>query len=110
MIIKEIDPISAAKLLKQPNVKLIDVREENEYNQEHISGSTLCPLSKFDPKTTACNFLDNQIVIFHCKMGGRSANACNLISKIIDQSKPIEIYNLTGGIEGWKKNGLPTVK
>jgi len=47
-MIKTFTPIQAVKVLKDDNVRLIDVRENWEYNIARIEGSELMPLSNFN--------------------------------------------------------------
>ena len=47
MQIKSIDPVSLRKRLDEGSAVLIDVREAHEHAREHIEGSRLVPLSRF---------------------------------------------------------------
>jgi rhodanese-related sulfurtransferase len=83
---------------------LIDVREPDEHAQERIAGARLVPLSKFDPKCAA-GVKPGQRVVFHCRGGKRAADACRMA--ICAAGPNVEIFNMTGGIEAWKKDALP---
>ena len=98
-MITEIEPTLAKAWLDKGEAVLIDVREQSEYEAEAIPGSELHPLSVFDPATIA----PIQKVIFHCRSGRRSHEAAARWSKL----HHTPAYNLKGGIEGWKKAGLP---
>lgn len=88
-------------LKKSNNVYLIDVREQDEYNQAHIQGAHLMPLSTFNPKDVK---KQNLPYVFYCRSGARSHHAAMLFKQL---NPNFEIYNLEGGILSWQKNGYP---
>ena len=96
---KAIDVHAAKELLNQDDVSLIDVREQDEYQQANIPGAILMPLSTFDPY----HLPQGGKMIIHCKRGGRSQTAIMKISNY----ENLEIYNLTGGIDAWINAGYP---
>jgi rhodanese-related sulfurtransferase/rubrerythrin len=75
---------------------LLDVRQPSEYNQSHLPGAKLIPLSQLN---TAVSQLDPQKpVIVYCAIGGRSRVAAQLLA-----GRGFgEVYNLKGGIKAWK--------
>jgi rhodanese-related sulfurtransferase len=78
--------------LDEGGVTLIDVREPNECEREHIEGAKLVPLSRFPPEDFAD--LRDKTAVFHCHSGGRTtANAQLLTSKGFH-----EAYQLRGGM------------
>lgn len=87
--------------LKKNEAVLIDVREIVENNESRIKGSHLIPLGTVDvdklPK------IDGKKLVVHCKMGGRSAAACE---RLLAQNPDLDIYNLEGGITAWKNCGF----
>lgn len=90
------------KLTRAENFTLIDVREPAENAQSAIAGSILIPLASV---TTRLNEIpQNQPVIVHCKAGGRSAKACQLL---MDQGYT-DVTNVTGGMDAWLAEGYPT--
>ena len=102
MQIKPIDPVSLKKRLDEGKALLIDVREAHEHAREHIAGSRLAPLSRF--QTEDFSEQGDQTAVFYCHSGGRTtANARLLASKGFR-----EAYVLSGGITAWKAAGLPT--
>ncbi len=100
----EIDAIELkARLDRGDDFKLIDVREPHEFQICRIPGSTLIPLGELpkhlhelDPSTE---------YVMHCKMGGRSAKAVDLMR----QSGFKKVLNMTGGITAWSEKVDPTV-
>jgi adenylyltransferase/sulfurtransferase len=74
---------------------LIDVREPQEHAQASIEGARLIPLG-----TLAENLADlprDQDIYVHCKMGGRSARAVQLM---LDHGFT-RVWNVSGGIDAW---------
>ena len=88
---------------------IIDVRQPQEYLQEHIPGALLIPLPELEAKRSGLP--KDKDFIFYCKSGSRSQMAAMMIaeSKVTDKN----IYNLKGGIMGWNDmilDGFPKVK
>ena len=100
----DIDAIELkAKIDRGDNFKLIDVREPHEFQIGRIPGSTLIPLGEL-PKHL--NELDPSAeYVMHCKMGGRSAKAVELMK----QSGFKNVRNMTGGILAWSDKVDPSV-
>ena len=98
--IPEIDVQEAQKRV-QGGALLLDVREQNEYDEEHIPGAQLLPLSelmaRFDelPK--------DQEIVAQCRSGKRSAQATDFL-----RAQGYDVTNMEGGILRWKAEGLPT--
>ena len=92
-----------AKLDRADKFTLIDVREPHEFQICRIPGSTLIPLGEL-PKHL--HELDPSAeYVMHCKMGGRSAKAVDLMK----QSGFKKVLNMTGGITAWSDKVDPTV-
>lgn len=82
---------------------LVDVREPHEYQIARIPGSILIPLGDL-PKRL--NEIDpNAEIVMHCKMGGRSAKACDLLK----QNGYTKVRNMKGGILAWSDKVDPSV-
>lgn len=98
----------AAQLLANGEAALIDVREPEEFKEEHIALAHSMPLSKLDSVFEQLNIPENRKLIFQCLKGKRGENACNIIKA--KGTCNHTIYNLEGGIDAWKAAGLPIVK
>ena len=98
----QIDAATARAWLEAREAVLLDVREAAEYEFENVPGSLLLPLSFLDAATFPP--LGGHRIVVMCAMGKRSAAA----QKQLARSGLANIYNLTGGIDAWKKAGLPT--
>jgi rhodanese-related sulfurtransferase len=100
--VQEIDPLEAKRLLDAGDAVLIDVREAEEYAAARIPGSTLVPLSSFDPAAHAN--LKGKHVIVHCQMGGRSMRAAQALAPVLGAAN---VRSLGGGLAAWQALGLP---
>ncbi len=62
------------ELLKEENVKIIDVRETYEYSSDHIPGSVNFPLSQFANYLPKLKEMQGPIILY-CRSGARSGQA-----------------------------------
>jgi len=92
-----------AKLDRHDNFVLVDVREPHEYQIAKIPGATLIPLGELPKRLSELNPADE--IVMHCKMGGRSAKACDLLR----QNGYTKVRNMTGGITKWSDTVDPSV-
>jgi adenylyltransferase/sulfurtransferase len=100
----EIDPVAVkARLDSGEDFQLIDVREPQEYQICNIPQARLIPLGEL-PKRL--HELDrSRPVVVHCKTGGRSAKAADLLR----QNGFTGVLNMTGGILAWSDKVDPAV-
>jgi rhodanese-related sulfurtransferase len=78
---------------------IIDVREPQEYAEFNINGKLL-PLGAIqNMQIEEIEHLRNDEVIVHCKVGGRSFQACMLL----EQMGFTNVVNVTGGMMAWKQ-------
>jgi rhodanese-related sulfurtransferase len=98
----QIDAATAGEWLESGTAMLIDVRETHEFEYENVPGSFLLPLSFLDPELFPA-IADMRIVVM-CAIGKRSAAA----QKQLVQFGRANVYNLEGGLDAWKKEGLET--
>jgi rhodanese-related sulfurtransferase len=101
MSLRTVDPHQAKRLLDKGAV-LVDIRERDEYAREHIPGVRHLALSRLDVADLAA--LRGRAVIFHCRSGARTRS--NAAAKADETG---DVFMLDGGLEGWRKAGLPTV-
>lgn len=84
--------------LNRREVFLIDVRQEDEYNESHIDGSVLMPLDKLSLEDVILKNKDKRKIAIHCRLGGRSMKACKAL---LATDPDLEVYNVEGGIVAW---------
>ena len=76
-------------------LRIVDVREPNEYQINRIPGAELIPLGEV-PRRYAELDMDEEIIV-QCKMGGRSAKAADYLRSVGFK----RVLNLKGGILEW---------
>jgi len=96
-----ISPTRAADLIRDGAV-LIDIRESDEHAREHIPGARHHALSKIDREHPVRP--GDDVLIFHCRSGARTQGNA---PKLAAASGACETFILEGGLEAWKKAGLP---
>jgi len=79
----------------------IDVREPGEYAEYHATGVTLIPLNTVFGRTN--DLPDDKDLVFICKMGSRSALACEYAAA----AGKTRLFNVEGGTDQWRDSGLP---
>ena len=91
-----------ARLDRGDTVRIIDVREPNEYQINRIPGAELIPLGEL-PRRYAELDAEEELVM-QCKMGGRSAKAADFLRSVGFK----RVLNLRGGILDWIDKVDPT--
>lgn len=100
--VKPISPERAAELMREGAV-LVDIRERDEHARERIAGARHHALTMLDREHPARP--GDDVLIFHCRSGARTTqNAAHLAGSV---PADVETYLLDGGIDAWKKAGLP---
>lgn len=93
----EITPEKAAQMMKEnKDLQLIDVREREEYMEEHIRGITLIPLSQLDVRHQEIDKDKDTVLI--CRSGGRSSRACEYLAGMGHK----RLFNMNGGMMAWE--------
>jgi rhodanese-related sulfurtransferase len=104
--LRQINATTAKALLDRGDAVLIDVREPDEHARERIEGARLAPLSRFDPVSLVGEGERGRIAVFHCNSGNRTAQAADRLLG----AGFADAYLLEGGIQGWKRAGLPVIR
>ncbi|MNS76899.1 Inner membrane protein YgaP [compost metagenome] len=96
-----LSPAEVAARLKSGAVRLIDIREPDEFSRAHVLGALPAPLSIFDETPLAV--APDQAIVFMCRTGHRTGmNGARLAERF---SGPT--YVLDGGLDAWRRAGLP---
>jgi rhodanese-related sulfurtransferase len=96
----EITPAQAFAKFQQ-GVFFLDVRSQEEWDQYHITGSTLIPLEQLANRLSELP-MDQEIVVV-CRSGHRSqSGAADLL-----QAGFINVSSLKGGLQAWTSAGYP---
>lgn len=100
---KEINAQEAEKIITTGAVTPIDVRTDDEYNEGHIKGCLHIDIASPDFSSRIEALAKDQAYLIYCMSGGRSSRATQMMM----QAGFTNATNLSGGIMGWKKAGLP---
>jgi adenylyltransferase/sulfurtransferase len=84
-------------------IKVLDVREPNEYQIAHVEGVSLLPLSQLAQRFSELD--PNQQYYIHCKVGIRSMNALQFLR----QQGFKHLKSVQGGITAWSDQIDPTM-
>ena len=85
---------------------LIDVREQNEWDQMHIPGAIHIPKDHIADRIQEVTDNKQQPIYLHCRSGVRSLYAAHtLISLGFEQ-----VYSVNGGIQEWAMFGYEVVE
>lgn len=100
MSLKTLPPQAAKAMLDQGSAMLVDIRPADEYARERIAQARNIPM---DQLPAAAPTLQGKAIIFHCRSGQRT----RLNAQALGASTHSEAYVLEGGLDGWKRAGLP---
>lgn len=97
----EISVDEAYALSGNPDVFMLDVREQEEYDEKHIPDINLLPMS------TIQNRLDeiptDKTVVVTCRSGNRSGQ----VTEFLRANGFDNVHNMSGGINEWEAAGYP---
>ena len=102
--IKEVTVAETQKrLAANPNAKLIDVREDNEWQAAHAKGAEHLGkgIIERDIETTVPD--KSTELILYCGGGYRSALAADVLQKM----GYTNVWSMAGGWKAWKEAGAP---
>ena len=104
-IITEIRPTDAAEKMKGSDVVIVDVREQDEWDEEHIPDAIHLSRGTLELDIEEKVPDPNTTIITHCGGGGRSALAAESLQKMGYKN----VRSMAGGFKAWKAAGLPIV-
>jgi rhodanese-related sulfurtransferase len=100
--VPEIDLSTLETLLTEP-IALVDVREDDEYTDGHVSGAVHIALSTVPDRLA--EFPSEGPVYVICAVGGRSGKAAEYL-----RAQGIDAINVAGGTNGWIDGGRPVIR
>jgi rhodanese-related sulfurtransferase len=104
--ITEISPVEAQAQSEGGGAVLIDVREEEDWREDHAKGA------KHLERGTIELEIEEQVpdlktpIICYCGGGSRSA----LVAESLQKMGYENVRSMTGGFRAWKESGLPSAK
>ncbi|KAA3664434.1 MAG: rhodanese-like domain-containing protein, partial [Chloroflexi bacterium] len=90
------------KLDANESIIMVDVRTPGEYEFDgRITGSRLIPLSVLTSRVH--EIPKDKTIVCVCRSGNRSYTACEILAS----QGFTDVINLSGGMFGWRRAGLP---
>ncbi len=109
-IIEDITPQEAFTLIQDnqgnPDFVIIDVRTPAEFAGEHIENAVNMDFYSDTFRDELDKLDKDKIYLIYCRSGGRSGSTLDIMAELNFN----EVYNILGGINQWKTEGLPTVR
>ena len=84
---------------------LLDVREDDEWQQGHLDKAVFLPRGFLEVKADKVLADKSQPIVVYCAGGVRSA----LAAKTLQDLGYSDVYSMRGGFNEWKNNGMPFV-
>ena len=101
--IDEVDPVRARELIESGDPLIVDVREQDEWDEGHVPGAIHIPRGHLESRIEAAATDRSQSILLYCSAGNRSAFAAKTLQEL-GYDEPV---SLAGGFTDWKRNGFP---
>jgi rhodanese-related sulfurtransferase len=102
--IKEVTVAETRERMEQnSNAKLIDVREDNEWDAAHATGATHLGKGIIERDIEAMAPDKSTELILYCGGGYRSA----LAADVLETMGYTNVWSMAGGWKAWKESGAP---
>jgi rhodanese-related sulfurtransferase len=98
----EVSTEQTAQALAQDDAQVVDVRERYEWDEGRIDGVVHIEMERL--ASNADRLERDRPVIFHCRLGGRSAMAAQAFRRA-----GYDAYSMAGGILQWANESRPMV-
>jgi rhodanese-related sulfurtransferase len=104
--VSEVDTVEAVRLINHSDALLLDVREDSEFDSEHVPNSKHIPAGRVGDRLKELEKYKDKPIVILCRSGDRSTAACGLLRK----AGFSDVRSLKGGIEAWRQASLPVSK
>jgi molybdopterin/thiamine biosynthesis adenylyltransferase/rhodanese-related sulfurtransferase len=101
--ISEVDATRARELVDAGEPVIVDVREQDEWDEGHIPGAVHVPRGHLESRIERTAADPSRQVLLYCSAGNRSAFA----AKTLEELGYEDVVSLAGGFTDWKRNGFP---
>lgn len=101
--VEQISPSELQALRQNNSVKLIDVREQREWDYCRIEGAELIPVQQIS--NTDIDAEEDDEIVCYCHTGQRSYFA----AQILQRKGYNKVYNLEGGINAYSDEVNPSI-
>jgi molybdopterin/thiamine biosynthesis adenylyltransferase/rhodanese-related sulfurtransferase len=98
--VREVTAAEAVALARD-GYRVIDVREQSEWDAGHVAGATLLPLGEVAQRIDAVAPDRDAPLLLHCAVGGRSARAAARLAEM----GYTNVVNMKAPIGQWKEQG-----
>ena len=105
-ITNDIDIDEFRKKIASHNYVLVDVRTEKEFDDGHIENALNIDYFSTTFSDEISNIGLEKPVLVYCRSGNRSGKSMRIMSDLGFK----EVYNLIGGIKGWKAKNNRLIK
>jgi rhodanese-related sulfurtransferase len=105
-ITNDIDIDEFRKKIASHNYVLVDVRTEKEFDDGHIENALNIDYFSATFSDEISNIGLEKPVLVYCRSGNRSGKSMRIMSDLGFK----EVYNLIGGIKGWKAKNNRLIK
>jgi sulfur-carrier protein adenylyltransferase/sulfurtransferase len=101
--ISEIDATHARERIESGEPVVVDVREQDEWDEGHIAGAVHVPRGHLESRIERLAPDTSRPVVVYCSAGNRSAFAAKTLTDLGYE----DVVSLAGGFTDWKRNGFP---
>jgi adenylyltransferase/sulfurtransferase len=101
--IDEVDAMRTRELIESGNPVIVDVREQDEWDEGHLPGAIHIPRGNLESRIETAVADRSQPIVVYCAAGNRSAFA----AKTLEELGYEDVVSLAGGFTDWKRNGFP---
>jgi sulfur-carrier protein adenylyltransferase/sulfurtransferase len=101
--IAEVDAGGARDLIDDRDPLVVDVREQDEWDEGHIPGAIHIPRGFLESRIERAAPDSTRPVLLYCSAGNRSAFAAKTLTELGYE----DVASLAGGFTDWKRNGFP---
>lgn len=105
----EVSPEELRDIMSRPgprDFRLVDVREEDEFQICRLDWAELIPLSQLTEQAPRRLVDKDRPIVVYCHHGMRSQTACERLRRLGYE----HVFNLTGGINAWAERVEPTMR
>jgi molybdopterin/thiamine biosynthesis adenylyltransferase/rhodanese-related sulfurtransferase len=101
--IAEVDATRARELIESDSPFVLDVREQDEWDEGHVPGAVHIPRGNLESRIERAEPDRSRSIVVYCAAGNRSAFA----AKTLEELGYEDVVSLAGGFTDWKRNGFP---
>lgn len=102
----EVSPGEAVMLINRKDAVVLDVRDEGEYNNGHITNARHISEKQLEERIKELEKFKSKPIVVSCAMGRRSA----AIAATLRKHGFADVVALRGGISAWQQAGMPLEK